>query len=343
MSAERYRVGVSSSDGDGVSDCDATDTLLRGALRNGVALSYECNSGGCGSCKFDLLEGEVENLWPEAPGLSPRDRRKGRLLACQCRPISDCRIKARVEASAPPIRPSRREVAFAGCKALTPDMAEFRFVSEGAADFLPGQFAMLSLPGIDGERAYSMSNTANEDGQWRFIIKRMPGGKGTGFLFDRLGTGDRIGLDGPYGNAWLRQDNERDIVLIAGGSGLSPVVSIVRAITSSERFSGRKVYFFYGGRGPQDICTERILKTLEPSGVELICHTAVSDAALAREAGWEGPRCFVHELVEQTLGDRMPEFEFYFCGPPPMTEAVQRMAMIDYRVPFDQLHFDRFF
>jgi toluene monooxygenase electron transfer component len=51
----------------------------------------------------------------------------------------------------------------------------------------------------------------------------------------------------------------------------------------------------------------------------------------------------VHELVEKTLGDDMPNYEFYFCGPPPMTEAVQRMLMIDYKVPFEQIHFDRFF
>ena len=59
------------------------DTLLRAALRAGVGLSYECNSGGCGGCKFELLEGEVETLWADAPGLNERDRRRGRHLACQ--------------------------------------------------------------------------------------------------------------------------------------------------------------------------------------------------------------------------------------------------------------------
>ncbi|MBP8267532.1 MAG: 2Fe-2S iron-sulfur cluster binding domain-containing protein, partial [Zoogloea sp.] len=54
------------------------DTLLRAALRAGIGLSYECNSGGCGGCKFELLQGEVETLWADAPGLSERDRRRGR-------------------------------------------------------------------------------------------------------------------------------------------------------------------------------------------------------------------------------------------------------------------------
>jgi len=67
-------------------EAEDKDTLLRSALRHGVAMPYECNSGGCGSCKFELLEGELEDLWPDAPGLSARDKRKGRKLACQCRP-----------------------------------------------------------------------------------------------------------------------------------------------------------------------------------------------------------------------------------------------------------------
>lgn len=70
------------------------DTLLRAALRAGVGLSYECNSGGCGGCKFELLEGEVETLWADAPGLNERDRRRGRHLACQCRAKGPATIKA---------------------------------------------------------------------------------------------------------------------------------------------------------------------------------------------------------------------------------------------------------
>ena len=70
------------------------DTILRAALRAGKGLSYECNSGGCGGCKFELIEGEVETLWPEAPGLSERDRKRGRHLACQCRALGEATIAA---------------------------------------------------------------------------------------------------------------------------------------------------------------------------------------------------------------------------------------------------------
>ena len=338
---------IKNKDNDIQFDCHEEDTILRAAVRAGVKMSYECNSGGCGSCKFDLQEGELESLWDNPPGLSRRDIRKGKKLACQCKPTSDCQINFRLDNwQSPDYPPQRFTVRYLGRRDLTEDMAEFRFQSDRPAHFLPGQYAMMSFPDtaqIKGDRAYSMSNISNEAGYWQFIIKQMPEGTATHYLFDKLQEGAEINLDGPYGLAYLRTNIERDIVCIGGGSGLSPIMSIVRAITGDEKFNQRKVKMFYGGRSPKDICTPALLSEIDPLDTEFVCHNATSDIGLSVEQGWDGECCFVHELVEKTLGERMPEYEFYFCGPPPMTEAVQRLLMINYKVPFQQIHFDRFF
>jgi len=323
---------------------EANDTLLRAALRAGLPFPYECNSGGCGSCKFELVEGEVSELWSEPPGLTARDLRKGKRLACQCRPLENVVLKVHLDDYTPPaIRPARFDATYLGRRDLTPEMAEFRFQSDLPADFLPGQYAMLTLPGVSGDRAYSMSNIPNQAGYWQFIIKRMPGGAGSVYLFDQLQVGDVLSMDGPYGQAYLRPEVERDIVCIAGGSGLSPIMSIARSVTGEPQFANRKILMFYGGRGPSDICTPELLSEIDPLDTQLICHNVTSDPELSAKENWQGECCFVHELVEKTLGDRMPDYEFYFCGPPAMTEAVQRMLMIDHKVPFSQIHFDRFF
>jgi toluene monooxygenase electron transfer component len=171
----------------------------------------------------------------------------------------------------------------------------------------------------------------------------MPDGKGSNFLFDQLKEGDNITFDGPYGLAYLKPEIPRDIVCIAGGSGLSPIMSIARAATGDPRLKDRKIYLFYGGRGPADICTPELVSEIEHLDAELVCHNATSDPELSAQQNWDGECCFVHELVEKTLGDSMPDYEFYFCGPPVMTDTVQRMLMIDHKVPFEQIHFDRFF
>lgn len=337
-----YRIQISDAEDNGFS-CEEDDTILSAALRSGKALPYECNSGGCGSCQIELLEGEVNELWPDAPGLSSRARDRGRRLACQCVPVTDCSIRVKLANQDIPVAPLRRSLTFMEARALTADMSEFCFQSTGPADFLPGQYAMLGLPGIGGLRAYSMSNLPNRDGEWRFVIKRVPGGKATANLFGALQPGDPVSLDAPYGNSYLRTGNGRDIVCVAGGSGLSPVLSILRGAVRSAELENQRIHLFYGGRGPQDICITDIFENDPLLQERVEVHAAISDDNAPGAEQWQGERGFVHELVKKDLGDEIPGFDFYFCGPPPMTDAVHRMLLLDYKVPATQLHFDRFF
>ncbi len=320
------------------------DTVLRAALRAGIGFPYECNAGGCGSCKFTLMDGNVENLWPDAPGLTARDRQKGALLACQCRPASDLRIKVRPSSECEPhIPPLRRRAKFLGSKFITHDIREFHFKTEGKAEFLAGQYASIDIPGLDSPRCYSMSNIPNEEGEWHFQIRRVPHGKGTDLLFHALNAGDEAEIDGPFGLAWLRQDSPRDVVCVAGGSGLAPMVSIARAASTAGMLKTRHLHFFYGGRTPRDICGESFLRELPEYGSRIHFYPVVSLPGQDPDIGWSGETGFVHDLVRRELGDRMSHFEFYFAGPPPMTQALQEMLMVGYRVPFGQVHFDRFF
>lgn len=325
--------------------CEPGDTLLGAALRSGTGLPYECNSGGCGSCQVELVDGKVRELWPDAPGLSPRARERGRRLACQCVPLGDCTIQvpSRDPLSPPPIAPRQQTLTLESKHSLTPDMAEFRFRSAGSASFLPGQFAMLEVPGVTGPRAYSMCNLPNDAGEWNFVIKRVPGGTATAQLFDAIEAGDEVAMDAPYGNSYLRTGHGRDIACVAGGSGLSPVLSILRAAVREPALSGRRIELFYGGRGPQDICVPAIFAAEPLLGERVTLHTAISDGNAPGAGGWDGARGFVHELVKEVLGSDIPSFDFYFCGPPPMTDAVHRMLLLEFRVPGNQLHFDRFF
>lgn len=316
---------------------DDEDSLLRGALRAGIGFPHECNVGGCGACRFELVDGEIETLWPAAPGLSERERRRGKHLACQSMPLGDCTIRLRCDESyRPRIAPVRQELALAGRRMLTPDMAELTLKGEGAADFLPGQYALLSLPGVTGVRAYSMSNLPNPEGLWQFIVRRTPGGSASHALVDTLPLGSVIGFDAPYGGAWLRTDASRPIVCIAGGSGLAPMLSIARAAVLDPAAS---VDFFYGGRTPADLCVDALVADLPGAGTRLRLHNVLS-AAPAGE--WRGAQGFVHEEVARQLGDSLPEREFYFAGPPPMIDAVQQLLMHTHRVDYSRLHFDRF-
>ncbi len=322
--------------------CEERDTLLRGALRAGLGLPYECNSGSCGTCKVELLEGTVESLWPAAPGLTDRDRARRRILACQSEPRSDCVLKARLSEDYRPLHAPRRfEATLEATRDLTRDLREFRFRASGAPGFRPGQYALFRLQGVAWLRAYSLSNVDEGSGAWEFQVKRVPGGKATSAMF-ALRPGDAVALDGPYGMAYLRLDSPRDIVCIGGGSGLSAVLSIARGAARDAGLAHRQLDFFYGARGPLDLCAGELLAKLPGYGERIRFHPVISMPELDDAKSWSGATGFVHDHVAATLGPRMPGLEFYFAGPPPMVQAVQAM-LAGAKVPPGQVHFDSFY
>jgi toluene monooxygenase electron transfer component len=323
--------------------CAPDDTIMRAALRAGIGMPYECNVGSCGTCKVELVDGQVESNWPAAPGLTERDLARKRVLGCQSRPTSDCVIKAR---SAPHYqsggRPQKVSAALSAWRDVTHDIREFHFRLSEPVHFLPGQYALLQLPGVAGPRAYSMSNIATDGSSWQFQVRRTPGGAGTAALFDQIRLGDTLMLDGPYGLAYLRTDSSRDIVCIAGGSGLAPVVSIARGVAANPAMAGVKLHLFYGGRTARDICGDDMLRALPGYGERFFYHPIISMPDSESSSAWSGKVGFVHELALETLGLSLPAHEIYFAGPPAMAQAVQRMLMQE-KVPGPQIHFDAFY
>jgi toluene monooxygenase electron transfer component len=320
------------------------DTLLRAALRQGVGVPYECNAGGCGSCRIQVLDGQVHDLWPEAPGRTDRDRRTGRMLACQTRAASDLTIRVRPSpeylADHAPVRQGAQIVQI---ERVTHDMRRLVLRTASRAGFLPGQYLSLFLPGVEAPRNYSMSNLENDDGLWEIIVRRVPGGAATSVMFDRLRVGDALEIDGPYGLATLRPDAERDIVCVAGGSGLAPMLAIARGADAAGLLERRRLHFFYGARTPMDVCGRAELEQLRAFGSSLTFHPVVSTPALEHGLPWNGPTGLVHEAACAQLADHLGELEWYCAGPPPMTQALQRALVLEHRVPVDQIHFDRFF
>lgn len=335
-----YHVAV---DGAGVEfPCVEGDTILRAALRAGVALGYECNSGSCGSCRYELLEGDVVDRRPDAPGLSPRDRRKGRRLACQNEPRSDCRIKATAAASVTAHRPTQQIATLKAVHPLTHDMSEFVFETDRHAGFAPGQYAMLRLPGGDVERAYSMSNVGNCHKTWKFVVKRVPGGAATSLLFNEVQIGSKVEIDGPFGHAYLREGDGRNIACVGGGSGLGAMISIVLGAAALPDAGAWTVDLFVGGRTEKDLHVPQAVQLAARRLGRLRTHRAVSDGVPGATGDDAPHRGFLHEVVVGRLGDSLTDLTFYAAGPPAMTDALARALVLDGGLDADRLFYDRF-
>ena len=311
------------------------DSLLRAALRAGIDFPYECSVGGCGSCRFTLLNGDMADIWPKAPGLSARERGRGKRLACQSRPLSDCTISVRV-GSTTPRAATRMEATLTGRRHITADTYEFMFSHHQPAAFQPGQYALVYLPDVEGPRAYSMSNLPNDVGQWKFIVRRTSSGAGSQALFDNVAVGSSLSIDGPYGHGHLRENDSRDIVCIAGGSGIGPMLSI--AAGAHQVRPDRTIHFLLGLRSQRDLALADELTQLACEQTRLSIILSEPDPA----GDWQGAKGFVHEHFGQLLPGDPHHYTYYMAGPPPMINALTSLMMTEKNILPDQVFFDRF-
>ncbi len=321
-------------------DCPEGDTVLRAALRAGLGFPYECNVGSCGNCLFEIAEGTVEHERKDAPGWNERHKARNRFLGCQAHPQGDLSIKVNLrDHYVSKHKPVRMTARLESIEDITHDIREFRLKPARASVFLPGQYALLYVPGVTGARAYSMSNVTSDGTTWDFQIKKVPGGACTEILFASVKVGDEIAVDGPFGMAYLREDAPRDILCLAGGSGLSPMVSIARGFAASRGLQGQHLHFVYGGRQVRDIAGEAFLKPLAGYGERIHYYPVIS---MPEGETWDGRTGFITDAALSIFGDKLKDMEIYFAGPPAMATAVVQM-MHAAKVPPAQIHYDQFY
>lgn len=145
-------------------------------------------------------------------------------------------------------------------------------------------------------------------------------------LGGELAPGDELAFRGPYGAFRLRE-SERNVLMIAGGSGMAPILCLLRDLAA--RGSGRRVRFFYGGRTERDLFNLELISRL---GAQL------GDFRFEPVTGE-----FVHEAAERYLeSGELAEFEAYMCGPPPMIDAALEMLTERHGHDADLIFWDKF-
>ncbi|WP_205697241.1 NADH:ubiquinone reductase (Na(+)-transporting) subunit F [Conexibacter sp. SYSU D00693] len=324
-------------------DCDEDETVLEAAFRQGYNLVHGCREGQCTACKSFLLEGDV-SLEPYSTfALSDSEEAQGYTLLCRALPDSDLVVELlHVDEDAlrleHPIREGRARVA--GLTALTHDIVRLDLDVLEPADFAftPGQYVDVGIPGDEdgATRSFSMANLPAE-GRLELVVKRYPGGRFSGLLDPadpQLAVGDELAIKGPYGAMHLR-DTTRPVLLVAGGSGIGPVLSLLRRLAQVR--STRPVRFFYGARTRDDLLLGDEVAAL---GAQLADFAYVP---VLSEDVWDGATGLVHEAAAAALAAGEVEApEVYTCGPPPMVEALQALLTTRHGVPDADIAFDKF-
>jgi len=357
--SQGHAITVTDGDDEATFSCLPGETVLFAGQAAGWDLPYECASGGCGTCRAQLLSGHVTSLWADATGLTERDRRRGnRILLCQSRPAAACELRsqARLRRLGDQLRrPARHESRVTGIDLLTADMMILEVDCGHPVPYLAGQFVILEM--ADGtRRPYSMSGLAGPaSGRLELLARSKPGGAASQWLFQRLAVGSRLTVEGPYGRAHAQSPASRPVVCVAGGSGLGQVLTIAEHCLAQD--VTRPLSFYYGARSVADLVLPERFDALRRRGAAVIAVAETTGAAGAStgtsEAGKPGhdPCCdpdwgpvrtgLVVDAVAADHDD-LTGHDLYVAGPAAMVDALLAALVRTGRAAADRVFFDRF-
>jgi len=330
-------------------DCADGERILYAGLAHGVALPYECGTGTCGTCRATLIDGSVEPGWPEAPGRKYFKAGREELLMCQSHALADCTLEIGANlADAPGWRPAPLSGLIVRQVALTHDVVDLDVDLERPVDFDAGQFMVITVPGIAGGRAYSMVNYAPATGRLRFVVKRKPGGSVSEWLFGGRVEGERVELLGPLGHAIFTPDVERNLLIIAGGSGIAGMMSILTRACEAGHFDRFRGDMFFGVRTPRDFFYLDALaafRATAPTSLRMVVALSEEAAPVDAQAAYptlEFDTGFVHEAASRHMQGRFANVRAYVAGPPPAVDASLRMLLREARLPASEIRYDKF-
>jgi propane monooxygenase reductase subunit len=300
--------------------CEEDETILHAALRQGYNLRYGCKHGGCGRCKVQVVEGEVDQEDASSFALLDFERQQGFALLCSAYPLEDITIELwdyeeeELLASSP-IQEYQAEVE--RITELTHDIRgiQLRLIEPQAIAFQAGQYIDLLVPGTNEWRSYSMANPPSRNQEIEIMVKLMPGGLFSSYIEDQLQEGQRLTVQGPYGNFYLRE-NSRPALFVAGGSGMAPILSLLRDM--AERHDPRPVTYFYGGRARRDLFQLEELHGFEQTLANFRFVPALSEPL--PEDDWGHETGLITEVVTRQV-QSFTGHEAYMCGPSPMINA----------------------
>jgi len=293
-------------------------TILDAAIRNGVQVAYGCRHGSCSACKCQVLEGDYEIMDRVSDySLMSFEREEGFTLMCSTLVESDLVVEVEEEESDLPFFAVHDfEAEVVENKAVTHDIhrIKLKLQEPEAIPYGSGQFFEFDIPGLEDTRAYSVANKYKDSSLIEFHIKRVPKGKGSNYMCN-LTPGDAVTGSGPYGSMQLR-NRDRNIIFVAGGSGMAPIKSLVEELFS-ESFE-KEAWFFYGARTKKDLYLTGEWLELAEKHPNFHFVPALSQPDAADE--WDGEVGFIADVISKTLED-MSNSDAYLCGPPIMIET----------------------
>jgi methane monooxygenase component C len=339
-----YKITAYTEDGQVIEfPASPNEDVVTSALKQDVILLTSCREGGCATCKAECTDGEYEMANASVQALPPDEEEDGFVLLCCTYPRSNLTLNLPYTFDRVSFEKNNKEWTgdilavermSSNVMRLAIRLADPETGGPVKMKFSPGQYIEIEVPGTNIWRSYSMACT-NGSSDLEFLIRLLPNGFFSKFLVNEAAPGMRVKLHGPSGAFAMRENGFRPRYFIAGGTGLSPVLSMIRHMQVEGH--PQQAELFFGVTHQHELFYADELRDIENTMSNLNVHISVMNPELSSPYS-QGT--VVDDLVKH-FERGGPNPDIYVCGPPGMIDAAL-VATRKYGMPADQVFYEKF-
>ncbi len=294
-----------------------SQTVLQAAIEADIHIPYGCRNGACGSCKAKLISGKVMHDDYQNSAMTEAELAAGNTLLCCARPLEDITVECREVGGLTGIKPRILPARVAKKEQLSHDVValHLQLPASERLQFLAGQYLEFILK--DGKRrAFSIANAPHDAEFIELHIRVIPGGVFSAYVANELQEKAILRLEAPFGNFFLREDSQKPIIFVAGGTGFAPVKGIIEHMLHNN--IKRDIILYRGARVAEDLYMHDLCEKWAEFTPHLTYIPVLSE--LTASDNWQGRTGLVHEAVLADHKD-LSGFQAYVCGAPGMCEV----------------------
>jgi CDP-4-dehydro-6-deoxyglucose reductase len=318
--------------------CADDETVLAAAMRADLMIPYGCRNGACGTCKSRIVSGEVEYGAHQASTLTDSEKKLGMALLCLARPRSDITIEVREVRRAGDIRIRKLPCRVEKIEKVANDVAivSLKLPANERLQYLAGQYVDFLLK--DGRRrSFSLATPPEDDELLQLHVRHVPGGFFSDQLFTQFKGREILRIEGPLGTFFLREESDKPIIFVAGGTGFAPIKAVIEHALHHE--VTRPMVLYWGVRSLADLYMPHLPAQWATEHRDFTFIPVLSDPL--PEDHWPGRTGFVHKAVMADFAD-LSGYQVYACGGPAMIDTARAEFTAERKLPAEEFFADSF-
>ena len=320
--------------------CADGDTVLTAAMAADLMLPYGCRNGACGTCKGKILEGRVDYGAYQAATLTEDEKKIGLALFCCAKPETDIVIEVREVRRAGDIRIRKLPCRVETIDKPAPDVAivKIKLPANERLQYLAGQYIDLLLKD-NRRRSFSIATPPHDDALLELHIRHVPGGLFSGQLFNEFKGREILRFEGPLGTFFLREESDKPIIFVAGGTGFAPIKAVIEHALHHHVDQHRPMVLYWGVRARRDLYLPDLPAKWQRDGANFTFIPVLSEPA--PDDAWPGRTGFVHQTVLDDFAD-LSGYQVYACGGPAMIDVARNTFTATRGLPANEFYADSF-